>query len=83
MELQHCGFYALHKRQNQEIRSLTYKSSYDISDNVHPVGRVVLTIDRRSISQKFGSLLVGYASLRSPNNGKIGLVFSYSLCVTT
>ena len=43
MELQYNEFYALHKRQNQEIRSLTYKNI-----GIQPGGRVVLTIDRKS-----------------------------------
>ena len=48
MELQHSGFYALRKWQNQEIRSPIYKSSYNISNDVHQVGQVILTIIRRS-----------------------------------
>ena len=73
MELQHSRFYALLKWQNQEIRSLTYKSSYKISYGVHLSGRLVLTTDRRSTSRRFGYLLVGYASLKT-NNGETGLV---------
>ena len=69
MELQHCGFYALHKWQNLEIRSPT-KSSYNISSDVQPGGRLVLTTDSRSTSQSFGSPLVGYAPLKAPMMAK-------------
>ena len=52
-------------------------NSYNISNGVQPGGRVILTINRRSTSQRFGSLLVGYVPLKSPNNGETGLVLPY------
>ena len=36
---------------------------------------MVLTVDRRSTSRRYVSLLVGYATLKSPNNDETGLVF--------
>ena len=52
-------------------------NSNNISNGDQPGGRVVLTIHRRFTSQRFGSLLVGYVPLKSPNNGETGLVLPY------
>ena len=65
------------------MHSTSDKSSYNMSNGVQPDGRVVFTMNRKSTSRRFGSLLVGYATLKSPNNGVTGLVLHYCSCVTT
>ena len=73
MELQHKGFYAPSGKARNRV---THKSNYNINNGVQLGGLVVLTTNEKVNILKVDLLLVEYASLNSPNNGKTGLVLS-------
>ena len=73
VELQHKGFYAPSGKARNRV---THKSNYNINNGVQLGGLVVLTTNEKVNILKVDLLLVEYASLNSPNNGKTGLVLS-------
>ena len=83
MELQHSRFYALHKCQNQKIRSLTCKSSYNIS-NVFLTKWSNGAYHRKKVYISKVWFPAGRIRVtEEPNNGETGLVLPYCSCVAT